>query len=492
MSRAIADTTIVTPSDALRHHAESRARLARHCPPEAPHAKPGEEIEVRRPNGEFESFDAARGRARAREHAERRRERRLTIGRAGERTKDVKRFCEEAHRAVKRLRDAAEASSAAREASARTKKAGKGRKRRTAIEEDDIEMETHRAVTLERAIESLMPSVPSVEEDAGRARNHRGTGAKNHQLTFQEEAQKAEKARLMTKHLSEQTAMAPLASMREVELEHKQLEARDYKRALLRKEVDVTQVMWKARELFDCEVGGVRHDAAATPTGEEAMIWIELYHPVKQGYLLMDVIVRGSTPLAAFKDMIYCLRDVQAAREGHPPSKNGFLFIEGVFYNDMRTPGATDYSEHLIEFQKKNALMAPGAPVKMNNEGKGFTARDMEGVKFSQVPLTIGRPYVMTHQGKCEHKWRVRDVRMPHSDDETRNEMFPLVIREGRVYRRGCSVCGVFDSSHVTYGDKLAAESPSFFCKLCFDAVHCDVDGKLMYNDFEDYQYDHE
>ena len=52
---------------ALRHHAESRARLARHCPPEAPHAKPGEEIEVRRPNGEFESFDAARGRARARE-----------------------------------------------------------------------------------------------------------------------------------------------------------------------------------------------------------------------------------------------------------------------------------------------------------------------------------------------------------------------------------------------------------------------------------------
>jgi hypothetical protein len=67
MSRAIADTTIVTPSDALRHHAESRARLARHCPPEAPHAKPGEEIEVRRPNGEFESFDAARGRARARE-----------------------------------------------------------------------------------------------------------------------------------------------------------------------------------------------------------------------------------------------------------------------------------------------------------------------------------------------------------------------------------------------------------------------------------------
>jgi snRNA-activating protein complex subunit 3 len=369
-------------------------------------------------------------------------------------------------------------------------------------------MESHRAVTLERAIESLMPSVPSVAEDAGRSRNHRGTGAKNHQLTFQEEAQKAEKARLMTKHLSEQTAMAPLASKREVELEHKQLEAKDYKRALLRKEVDVTKVMWKARELFDCEVGdahaerararggGARSrmedDAAAAATGNEAMIWIELYHPVKQGYLLMDVIVRGSTPLAAFKDMIYCLRDVQAAREGHPPSKNGFLFIEGVFYNDMRTPGAIDYSEHLIEFQKRNALMAPGAPVKMNNEGKGFTARDMDGVKFSDVPLTIGRPYVMTHQGKCEHKWRVRDVRAPHSDDETRNEMYPLVIREGRVYRRGCSVCGVFDSSHVTYGDKLAAESPSFFCKLCFDAVHCDENGKLMYNDFEDYQYDHE
>jgi len=60
MSRAIADDTIVTPSDALRHHAESRARLARHCPPEAPHARPGEAIEVRRRNGAIERARRAR------------------------------------------------------------------------------------------------------------------------------------------------------------------------------------------------------------------------------------------------------------------------------------------------------------------------------------------------------------------------------------------------------------------------------------------------
>lgn len=48
-------------------------------------------------------------------------------------------------------------------------------------------------------------------------------------------------------------------------------------------------------------------------------------------------------------------------------------------------------------------------------------------------------------------------------------------------------MCGVFDSFYVTYGDKFAAESSSFFCKFCFDVVYCDVDGKLMYNDFEDY-----
>jgi snRNA-activating protein complex subunit 3 len=342
---------------------------------------------------------------------------------------------------------------------------------------------------------------------------HRGSGArqKREKLEGLEEEidQKMEEAKKLSEKVIGEKAQAPLASIREVELEMKKLAQKEYRRALLRKEVDVTRVAWKPRPLLDWEVD--RSDATAVAmakfgekrarlesevgaklTGEDAIIWIELFHPVKQGYLLQDILVLGSTPLVSFKDIIYCLRDVQAEREGHALTKNGFLFIEGVFYNDLRSPNAVDYSEPMLDYQRKDALTAPGAPVEMNIVGKGFTAADMRGVRFCDVPLTIGRPYVMTHQGKCEHKWRVRDVRAPHADDDTDKRLYPLVIREGRVFRRGCSVCGVFDSTHVTYADRMAAESPSFYCKLCFDAVHCDVHGNKLYNDFEEYTYDHE
>jgi snRNA-activating protein complex subunit 3 len=367
---------------------------------------------------------------------------------------------------------------------------------------EDIDMSDLRAVTLEKALDSLMPSVqlPSETNQV----KHRGQGAKHQKAATQEEEEKAKKAVEVSKELTTATKTAPLASMREVELEMKQLQQRAYKRALLRKEIDIQCVAWKPRELIEFErasplfapVGEKRardeNAVAAPPNGQDVMIWIELFHPVKQGYLVMDVIVRGSTPIVCFKDMIYCLRDVQAKREGHAPSKNGFLFIEGVFYNDMRSPDAVDYSEPLLDYQKKDGLTAPGAPVEMNMSGKGFTAQDMHGVKFADVPLHIGKSYVMTHQGKCEHKWRVRDVRLPHNEDDTAHDMFPLVLREGRVFRRGCGVCGVFDSAFVTYSDRMASESPAFFCKICYDTVHCDAQGNKVYNDYEQYTYDHE
>jgi hypothetical protein len=60
------------------------------------------------------------------------------------------------------------------------------------------------------------------------------------------------------------------------------------------------------------------------------------------------------------------------------------------------------------------------------------------------------------------------------------------------VFRRGCGVCGVFDSAFVTYSDRMASESPAFFCKICYDTVHCDAQGNKVYNDYEQYTYDHE
>ncbi|OUS45694.1 snRNA-activating protein of 50kDa MW C terminal-domain-containing protein [Ostreococcus tauri] len=427
--------------------------IARHCPPEAPVGRPSEEVRA-------------------------------------------KSFCERASRSLEGLREAcARAEQSARDAAkkeTKTQKGGRGRGKKRAQDGDvlrscdDVDMRAMRAMTIEKAVDAVMPTVPLPDEqERSKVRMHRGTGAKQLKLSGQQADERAERAKLVLKHLQDQMAAHPLASLRE-------------------ERVDVTRVMWKPRSLLDCEldasdpkararadagekIGRTAEEIMAAPTGRRRDDLDRGVSPREARIPRHGRLLLGATPLVAFKDIIYCLRDTQAEREGHPTTKNGFLFIEGVFYNDMRTPNAVDYSAPLLEFQRKDKLMAPGAPTKMNLEGKGYGRSEVK-----DVPLVIGRPYVMTHQGKCEHKWRVRDIRIPHSADEKERNMFPLVIREGRIYRRGCSVCGVFDAAHVTYGDKMAAESPSFFCKMCFDAVHCDAQGNRTYDDYEEYPYDHE
>lgn len=373
---------------------------------------------------------------------------------------------------------------------------------------DDVDMSTLRAVSLEQKIDTLLP-LASLKE-LKREGDHRGRGAKQIQTKLTKEAVQStmKGAKSFLEQVCKETAAAPLASIREVELENLQQQHGEYRRSLMRKESDVTEVVWRPRELLACEIDpndpgaaerakhGEKRSRTETDspkfTGEDSLIWVELFHPSKPGTTVMDILVRGSTPLYCFKDIIYCLRDIQAEREGHPPSKNGFLFIEGVFYNDMRSEGAVDYSEPIIDFQRRDSLLAPGAPPEMNIAAKGFTAKDMEGVRFCDIGFTVGRPYVMTHQGKCEHKWRIRDVRIPHLNDDKENASYPVVLREGRLYRRGCSVCTVFDGVRVLYGDRMSGESPSFFCQICYDVAHCDAQGNKLFNDFEEYLYDHE
>jgi len=52
--------------------------------------------------------------------------------------------------------------------------------------------------------------------------------------------------------------------------------------------------------------------------------------------------VLGSQPLTVLRDAIYCLYDT--IMDG-PEVKSGYFMIENVFYNDMRHPGAIDYSQ---------------------------------------------------------------------------------------------------------------------------------------------------
>ena len=52
------------------------------------------------------------------------------------------------------------------------------------------------------------------------------------------------------------------------------------------------------------------------------------------------------------------------------------------------------------------------------------------------------------------------------------------LVRDGRTRR------------YVAYGDRLANENPMFYCSNCYDMLHYDTDGQLLYDDFTVYDYD--
>ena len=42
----------------------------------------------------------------------------------------------------------------------------------------------------------------------------------------------------------------------------------------------------------------------------------------------------------------------------------------------------------------------------------------------------------------------------------------------------------------MTYGDRLAAENPAFFCEQCYDVFHYDSNGQILYDDFTVFDYE--
>jgi snRNA-activating protein complex subunit 3 len=52
---------------------------------------------------------------------------------------------------------------------------------------------------------------------------------------------------------------------------------------------------------------------------------------------------------------------------------------------------------------------------------------------------------------------------------------------QAHMRRRRCSVCAVRLAVKVTYEDIHAAETPAFWCNKCYEALHYNQEGRLLY-----------
>ncbi|KAH7429514.1 hypothetical protein KP509_09G053200 [Ceratopteris richardii] len=215
----------------------------------------------------------------------------------------------------------------------------------------------------------------------------------------------------------------------------------------------------------------------------EVILWIEVVRPTtrQKG---QHFLVLGSQMLTTLRDKIYCLTDKLMQKLNYfLPS--GYFCIENVFYNDMRDPDAIDYSDPILKwmhYQGSKGLCNP----------YGTRAADMATTSFLDLEFRVGKQYTYCHQGNCKHMLMIRDMRLIHKEDVQNALLYPLLRSPFRVHLRKCTICAIYIATKVTVDDKMAPESPCFYCDYCYYVQHYSQDGRLLYNDFRVYDYYHE
>ncbi len=251
------------------------------------------------------------------------------------------------------------------------------------------------------------------------------------------------------------------------------------------------------------------------PTGgdligdDELILRFALYNPTakRDSVCVLEVLALGSQTLAQLRDALTCPSDATAARF-RVRTPGAFFYFEGVFYNDLRAPGATDLSAPLRDFVEDGTpLVIAGDGATETHEESGarrggvsgpglalqravLGAADAASTRLDALALRIGKTYVYTHQGSCEHSLRLRDVRRACAADARSRAAYPACVYRTERVRRRCAICDGFCATKVVYDSRLAPESPCFLCGECFQRLHYDAQGRILFSDFEVFDYD--
>lgn len=149
----------------------------------------------------------------------------------------------------------------------------------------------------------------------------------------------------------------------------------------------------------------------------------------------------------------------------------------------------------------KKATVDLSAPIveHLRSQGQQCTVASMDNVCFADLgDVSCDKedlPMLYCHQSCCEHIVKVVDVRFfnPMTDAPWKQQYPYRVYAPGVVmeHRRVCDLCSIESANSVTFNDKNTVFSPYYWCDECFGKIHVDEHGKLLYDDFEMYPYEH-
>lgn len=165
----------------------------------------------------------------------------------------------------------------------------------------------------------------------------------------------------------------------------------------------------------------------------------------------------------------------QSKREELPlPSDAAFFFIEGRFFSC----GAPEPTEHIREWICKSHSSEDGG-VSQEELRQALRPRPMAETSFEMLRLRLGRQYLFSHLGDCEHAIIFLDCWLATPADELRIRAYPLLVWLGKRSPPMCCVCARAPADWEVHGDTQADSTPNLLCKQCHFQFHYDADGQL-------------
>ncbi|KAF9303253.1 small nuclear RNA activating complex, polypeptide 3 [Mortierella antarctica] len=163
--------------------------------------------------------------------------------------------------------------------------------------------------------------------------------------------------------------------------------------------------------------------------------------------------------------------------------------IEDIFVRNH-----AEYARHSLDYSQVILDWIQEIPERKNdpafqNLQKGY----MHDTKMRDLAIRLDHPYLFVHQGSCEHIFMVKSMRLLNKErDDMNRANYPRLMFKSKPSTHMCKMCLVNRAQFVTLDDRLAGESPCYFCQQCYYAFHYDIKGNLLYDDFRVFPYVHE
>ncbi len=216
----------------------------------------------------------------------------------------------------------------------------------------------------------------------------------------------------------------------------------------------------------------VRPDLSAVPDTVKLVQADEMIFTVavcdKHGMKQQEYDILGSQSLHDLKDAFYFVSDW--TYDGQRRMNSGCMFIDGVFYSDMRSKHSVDYAPYLIEHLQ-------GSEMKVREpKSRSMSIRLCE---LERIPY--GEKCCYVRQGDLEHSMYFTGVRLFNmGNDCPFYDSYPVCIFMATFQKRFCTSCAQNLAVWVVHGAARLPVDLMHFCCLCFDRFFKDKQGQLI------------